>query len=146
MLFVDFLFEVITAAKPFPRHEFANLRTKRDCRKEGEAGIFRRVIAWRRPAGFEGALGDCIEALERRDKIAWLEELDVQLAISDVLDVLQKANGRCTQMRPLAAEGALHFPMDLFGVGRRAENQSTGKPKSQAQKLNPLEFHFFILP
>ena len=80
VLGVDLVAQLVAAAEPFPGEEFAEAGAERHGGEEGERRILAGMIAGRRPARFDRSLGDRIEALERRNQRARLEELDLEPA------------------------------------------------------------------
>ena len=127
VLGVDLVAQLVAAAEPLPAEELADRRAERHRGEEGERRILAGVVARRRPARFDRALGHRVEALQRRDQRAGLVELDLELAARQPLDILREAHGRGAEMRQLAAERALHLPADFFlrvGIcGHRREGQ-----------------------
>ena len=99
VLGVDLVAQLVAAAEPLPGQELAEARAERHRGEEGERRILAGVVAGRRPARLDRALGDRIEALERRDERARLEELDLELAAGHALDVLGEAHARRSEMR-----------------------------------------------
>ena len=123
VLGVDLVPQLVAAAVPLPGQELADTRAERHRGEECRRGIFTGVIARRRPARLDRSLGDRIEALERGNQRAGLEELDFELASGHALDVLREAHTGRAKVRERAAEGALHLPADSFlGAGRRGQH------------------------
>jgi len=114
MLGIDLVAQLVAAAVPLPGQKFAEARAERHRGEERERGVLAGMIAGRGPARFDRTLGDRVEALERRDERARLEELYFEPARRHALDVLGEAHSGSTEMRELASERALHLPAHAF--------------------------------
>ena len=114
MLCVDLLAQLVATAEPFPGQELAETRAERHCGEERERRVLAGVIARRRPARFDRALGHRVEALERRDQGAGLEELHFELTSRHAFNVFGKAHPGSAKMRELTGEGTLHFPANAL--------------------------------
>ena len=147
VLGVDLLAQLVAAAEPFPGQELAEARPERHRGEEGERRILAGVIAGRRPARLDRALGHRVEALERRDQRARLEELDLELAAGHALDVLGEAHAGRTKVRKRAAERALHLPAHPFLGIRRGEHEREGQGgyAQDSQVQQPFR-HVTVLP
>jgi hypothetical protein len=92
VLGVDLLAQLVAATEPLPGQELAEVRAEWHGGEERQRGIFAGVISRRGPTGFDGSLGDRVEALQRRYQRTGLVELDLELSAGHALDVLGEAN------------------------------------------------------
>ena len=120
VLGVDLVAELVAAPEPLPGEELTDLGAERHGGEERQGGVLAGVVAGRGPARLDRALGDRVEALERGDQRARLEELQLERAARHDLDVVGEAGRGRAQVRQLAAEGARHLPLHLaLGLGGR---------------------------
>ena len=142
MLGVDLVAQLVAAAEPFPGQELAEAGAERHRGEEGQRGIFAGVIAGRRPARLDRSFGDRIEALERRNERAGLEELHLELAAGHALDVLGEAHPGRAKVRERAAEGALHLPVDFGRFLRNGGGDRRGEGERHQRRVQRLAcFH-----
>src|SRR5262249_19702295 len=92
VLGVNLLAQFVATTEPFPGQALAKIRTESHGCATSQRGIFAGVITRCHPAGFDGALGDCVKAFQRRYQRAGFVELDLELSARHALDVLGEAN------------------------------------------------------
>ena len=127
VLGVNLFAELVAAAIPFPGQELAEVRPERHGREEGQGWVFAGVVARRGPARFDGALGDRLETLERRDQSARLVKLDVELAARHALDILGETDARGAKVGERTRERALHLPAHALLRGSIANDGRSGQ-------------------
>jgi len=147
MLGVDLIAQLVAAAEPLPGQELTDVGAERHRGEEGERGILAGVIAGRRPAGLDRALGDRIEALEGGNECTRLEELHLELATGHALDVLHEAHTRGAEMRERTTERTLHFPAHLvLGAGRGGHQHERGGRRAHDSRSKQAFRHMAVLP
>ena len=147
VLGVDLVAQLVAAAEPLPGQELADVGAERHRREEGERGILAGVVAGRRPARLYRALGDRIEAFQRRHDGAGLEELHLELAPGHALDVLGEAHGRWAEVGERAGECARHFPAHaILGIGRGGHQHERGGRRAHDSRFEQAFRHMAVLP
>ena len=140
---VEFVEQLQAAALHHPGNVLARVQPTGNRCAERERRILADVEVGGGDAGLDRAVLDRVEHLQRRDDLAWAEQLDLELAIGQLADALGEGGDRRPGDRGLR-KTRHPAPLDLrLGVHDRgrAENDP-GCPRARGlRELPSLHFH-----